>query len=205
MPDCPIPRSTLRGCADYLNLAATDAKKIFYSYQPGRAVSPVMTAEALVSRQLLGWPRNHPSLIKGAGQVAAHLEKEQRPKHLLLVLRHPAPAQPEEQGLGEVEPARPRGADQDPGQRRHLRRGKLGPLPAQRRPLGRDRRPTLPDLALDPDPRGLLPLSPALPHRRHRRARGRRSSEIQEGSLGPSSQGRAGQFPGRPQARVIEG
>ena len=71
-----IPRSTLRGCADYLNLAAADSKKILYSYQPGRAVSPVMTAEALVSRQLLGWPRNHPSLIKGAGRVAAHLEKD---------------------------------------------------------------------------------------------------------------------------------
>ena len=34
-----------------------------------------MTAEALVSRQLLGWPRDNPSLIKGAGRVAAHLEK----------------------------------------------------------------------------------------------------------------------------------
>ncbi|MFO0891943.1 MAG: prenyltransferase/squalene oxidase repeat-containing protein [Isosphaeraceae bacterium] len=72
-----IPRSTLRGCADYLNLAATDAKKILYSYQPGQAVTPVMTAEALVGRQLLGWPRNHPSLVKGAGRVAAHLEKSQ--------------------------------------------------------------------------------------------------------------------------------
>ncbi|MGC8639653.1 MAG: prenyltransferase/squalene oxidase repeat-containing protein [Isosphaeraceae bacterium] len=71
-----IPRSTLRGCADYLNLAATDSKKILYAYQPGRAVSPVMTAEALVSRQLLGWPRNHPSLVKGAGRIAAHLEKD---------------------------------------------------------------------------------------------------------------------------------
>jgi Squalene-hopene cyclase C-terminal domain/Prenyltransferase and squalene oxidase repeat len=69
-----IPRSTLRGCSDYLNLAATDAKKILYAYQPGRPVSPVMTAEALVSRQLLGWPRNNPSLVKGAGRIAAHLE-----------------------------------------------------------------------------------------------------------------------------------
>ena len=33
-----------------------------------------MTAEALVSRQLLGWPRDFPALIKGAGQVAAHLQ-----------------------------------------------------------------------------------------------------------------------------------
>ncbi|MBV8312945.1 MAG: hypothetical protein JO344_21380, partial [Planctomycetaceae bacterium] len=60
------------------NLAAADPKKITYSYQPGHEVSPVMTAEALVSRQLLGWPRNHPALIKGAGRVAAHLESTQQ-------------------------------------------------------------------------------------------------------------------------------
>ncbi len=71
-----VPRATLRGCSDYLNMAATDPKKILYSYQPGREVSPVMTAEALVARQLLGWPRNHPSLVKGAGRIAAHLEKD---------------------------------------------------------------------------------------------------------------------------------
>jgi hypothetical protein len=70
----PIPRTTLRGCSDYLNLAAADPKKITYSYLPGRELTPVMTAEALVSRQLLGWPRTHPALIKGAGRVAAHLE-----------------------------------------------------------------------------------------------------------------------------------
>jgi hypothetical protein len=70
-----IPRETLRGCTEYLNLASADPKKITYSYQPGRELSPVMTAEALVGRQLLGWPRNHPSLVKGAGRIAAHLEK----------------------------------------------------------------------------------------------------------------------------------
>jgi hypothetical protein len=74
MAGLSIPRSTLRGCADYLNLAAADTKKILYSYRPGEPVSPVMTAEALVARQLLGWPRNHPSLVKGAGRVAAHLQ-----------------------------------------------------------------------------------------------------------------------------------
>lgn len=70
----PIPRSVLRGCSEFLNLAAADQRKVTYSYQPGHPVSPVMTAEALVSRQLLGWPRSHPALIKGAGRVAAHLE-----------------------------------------------------------------------------------------------------------------------------------
>ncbi len=33
-----------------------------------------MTAEALLSRQLLGWPRNFPPLVKGASQIAAHLD-----------------------------------------------------------------------------------------------------------------------------------
>ncbi len=70
-----IPRATLRGCSDYLNLAAADSKKILYAYQPNQNVSPVMTAEALIGRQLLGWPKTHPSLVKGAGRVAAHLEK----------------------------------------------------------------------------------------------------------------------------------
>ena len=34
-----------------------------------------MTAEALVSRQLLGWPRDFPALVKGVGQVSAHLQE----------------------------------------------------------------------------------------------------------------------------------
>ncbi|QEH36992.1 Pectic acid lyase [Aquisphaera giovannonii] len=69
-----VPKSTLKGCSDWLNAAATDSKKVLYAYQPGHEVSPIMTAEALVARQLLGWPRNHPSLVKGAGRIAAHLE-----------------------------------------------------------------------------------------------------------------------------------
>ena len=60
-----VPRMTLRGCSDYLNLAAADPKKITYSYQPGHEVSPVMTAEALVSRQLLGLAANHPGADQG--------------------------------------------------------------------------------------------------------------------------------------------
>lgn len=69
----PIPRSTLQGCVKFLNLAAADSKRITYAYQPGGPATAVMTAEALVSRQLLGWPRDHPSLVKGAGRIAANL------------------------------------------------------------------------------------------------------------------------------------
>jgi hypothetical protein len=73
----PIPRATLRGCSAYLDLAAADPKKITYSYMANQPASAVMTAEALVARQLLGWRRDHPSLVKGAGRVAADLESSQ--------------------------------------------------------------------------------------------------------------------------------
>lgn len=68
-----IPRTTLKGAAKFLNQVAADAKKITYAYQPGGPATAVMTAEALVARQLMGWPRDHPSLVKGAGRVAADL------------------------------------------------------------------------------------------------------------------------------------
>lgn len=69
----PIPRSTLQGCSKFLNLAAADLKGITYAYQPNGPPTAVMTAEGLVSRQLLGWPRKHPPLVEGARRVAADL------------------------------------------------------------------------------------------------------------------------------------
>ena len=119
-PHGPASRSAediLKGCSRYLDLAAVDQHRIELCYQPGRrGLSVVMTAEALLSRQLLGWPRNYPPLVKGASQIAADLETLRRPEHLLLVLRDPAPAQHEEQGLGAVEPQGPRGPDRHAGQ-----------------------------------------------------------------------------------------
>jgi hypothetical protein len=70
-----LNKNVLNRCRKYLDLAAADDRRITYSYQPGRGVSPVMTAEALLSRQYLGWPRDYPPLVKGAGMVAAHLEE----------------------------------------------------------------------------------------------------------------------------------
>ncbi len=70
----PIPKKTVQRCTNYLNSAAFDRKRILYSYQPGQSASPVMTAEALVGRQLLGWGRDHPALARGAARVASHLQ-----------------------------------------------------------------------------------------------------------------------------------
>jgi hypothetical protein len=69
-----IPGGVLKGCKRYLDLAAADEHRTTYSYQPGRGASPVMTAEALLSRQLLGWERKYPPLVKGSSMIAEHLE-----------------------------------------------------------------------------------------------------------------------------------
>jgi Squalene-hopene cyclase C-terminal domain/Prenyltransferase and squalene oxidase repeat len=74
MAGIKIPKKVLAGCRRYLD-QASDQKKVVYSYQPGRGASAVMTAEGLVSRQLLGWQRDLPALVKGVGQVAAHLQE----------------------------------------------------------------------------------------------------------------------------------
>jgi hypothetical protein len=74
MAGIKIPRKVLKACSRYLD-QASDQKRVVYSYQPGRGASAVMTAEGLVSRQLLGWPRDFPALIKGVGQVSAHLQE----------------------------------------------------------------------------------------------------------------------------------
>jgi hypothetical protein len=74
MAGIKLPKKVLKACSRYLDQAG-DQKRVIYSYQPGRGASPVMTAEALVSRQLLGWPRDFPALVKGAGQVSANLQE----------------------------------------------------------------------------------------------------------------------------------
>jgi hypothetical protein len=74
-----VPQKVLKGCSKYLDQAALDKHRITYSYQPGRQrginLDAVMTTEALLSRQLLGWPRDFPALIKGVGMISAHLQE----------------------------------------------------------------------------------------------------------------------------------
>lgn len=69
-----VPRCALKGCRAYLDSVAADSKKVTYAYMAGRHASPVMTAEALLSRQYLGWPRDFPPLVKGASMVARDLQ-----------------------------------------------------------------------------------------------------------------------------------
>jgi hypothetical protein len=70
-----VPKNVLRGCRYYLDSVASDSSKVLYSYMPGRPVTAVMTAEALLSRQYMGWPRDYPPLVKGARHIAVDLEQ----------------------------------------------------------------------------------------------------------------------------------
>jgi hypothetical protein len=75
-----VPQKILKACSRYLDQAATDKSRVLYLYQPGRPrggnlLDPVMTTEALLSRQLLGWPRDFPPLVKGVGMISAHLQE----------------------------------------------------------------------------------------------------------------------------------
>jgi hypothetical protein len=49
----------------YLDDAVVERYRGTYSYQPGGGASHVMTAEALLCRQYLGWPREHHQLQNG--------------------------------------------------------------------------------------------------------------------------------------------
>ena len=71
-----VSKMTIKSSRTYLDLAASDKYGITYAYTPGRGATPVMTAEALLTRQYLGWPRDFPPLVKGAGLVANDLEQD---------------------------------------------------------------------------------------------------------------------------------
>lgn len=69
-----VPKNVLSRCVKYLNASVADNAKVTYSYIPGRSASPTMTAEGLLGRQILGWPKNFPALIKGVSLVYNDLE-----------------------------------------------------------------------------------------------------------------------------------
>lgn len=70
-----VPNDTVSGARKYLDRAAADPIAATYAYQPGRPMTPVMTAEGLLCRQYLGWTRNHPALNQGVQKVADDLSK----------------------------------------------------------------------------------------------------------------------------------
>ena len=74
MAEVSVPRRMIARASGYLNAAAADGEGSRYSYTPGSGPTITMTAEALVARQILGWPRDHPGLQGGASIVADDLQ-----------------------------------------------------------------------------------------------------------------------------------
>lgn len=70
-----VPGDTVSGARKYLDRAAADPIAATYAYQPGRPMTPVMTAEGLLCRQYLGWTQNNPALLQGVQKVAVDLNK----------------------------------------------------------------------------------------------------------------------------------
>ncbi|MGB9687563.1 prenyltransferase/squalene oxidase repeat-containing protein [Thermogutta sp.] len=68
-----VPDSVFYKAAQYLNSAQTDQYGGRYAYLPGHAATPTMTAEALLCRQYLGWPREHRGMKAGAYYLLENL------------------------------------------------------------------------------------------------------------------------------------
>lgn len=73
-----VPQRVFDLAERYLDDAATDRYGAFYTYLPGGPPSQVMTAEALLCRQYLGWPRDHDGLRLGVAKLLRDYLPDQR-------------------------------------------------------------------------------------------------------------------------------
>jgi hypothetical protein len=64
MAGLEVPQDTLRRIGKFLDTVALDGGSR-YPYQEGQEATLTMTAEALLCRQYLGWPRNDARLVEG--------------------------------------------------------------------------------------------------------------------------------------------
>ena len=70
MAGLDVPSETLQRLSEYLDSAAT-ARGARYGYQPGMESTDTMTAEALLCRQYLGWPKNDRRMKIGINLILA--------------------------------------------------------------------------------------------------------------------------------------
>src|SRR5690606_3822604 len=72
MAEIEVPPGVLSLVHDFLDTCSYD-DGVTYAYQPGASPRPSMTAEALLMRQYLGWPRDEPRLQQGADYLLTQL------------------------------------------------------------------------------------------------------------------------------------
>jgi len=71
MAGLKVPAPTLERAGKWLDSVSHDGGAQ-YSYNRPRDPSPTMSAEGLLCRQYLGWPNDHPALVRGADQLLDH-------------------------------------------------------------------------------------------------------------------------------------
>ncbi len=79
MAKLSIPSPTFGLVDRYLDRAQTDSYGGKYAYMPGRNADHVMSSEALLCRQYLGWPSDHPGLQEGIKYLLKHLPHRKNP------------------------------------------------------------------------------------------------------------------------------
>ena len=102
MANLYVPQKTFDLAAVYLDRARTTAGGQ-YGYHPGHRATPAMTAEALLCRQYLGWPKDHPGLKAGVEYLLERHARRRGHEHLLLVLRHASAAPLGRRRVGRME------------------------------------------------------------------------------------------------------
>ncbi|MBN2022153.1 MAG: terpene cyclase/mutase family protein [Pirellulales bacterium] len=74
-----VPSPVYGNTSEYLDRAQTDRRGGYYAYMPGQPPTHVMTAEALLCRQYLGWPKDHPGLAVGIEYLMNHPPSRRQP------------------------------------------------------------------------------------------------------------------------------
>ncbi len=75
-----VPRKTFEAAGRFLDSVASGPHGSQYAYMRHRGPTPRMTAEALLCRQYLGWPKDHPGLQAGVNYLLdRHPPDKRRP------------------------------------------------------------------------------------------------------------------------------
>jgi hypothetical protein len=78
MAKLDVPTTTFDRVRKFLDSVSPDDGST-YAYQERRGATPAMTAEALLCRQYLGWPREEPSLRRGVNYLSDYQINWRRP------------------------------------------------------------------------------------------------------------------------------
>jgi hypothetical protein len=80
MAGLEVPEKVFQRAGKFLDRVQEDSIGAIYSYQPHREPTATMTAEALLCRQYLGWPEDHPGMKLGSRFLVSNwLPSERQP------------------------------------------------------------------------------------------------------------------------------